>query len=193
MEIGMRLLLTTGLALALTACGGGDEVANNSAAPKPTPTPGPMLGGVDLDKPIRASGTAPFWSIYLAPGTIAYSAAPKATPVDFYPIAPRLAGDTASFVTQTPEGDPVTITLTSSACAAGKDQLPLTAEMRIGTRVLKGCAGPEAYEWAERNKVQFEAAQKARAEAAEKAKAEAAQKAKVDAAKAQQPVKSGGN
>jgi hypothetical protein len=35
--------------------------------------------------------------------------------------------------------------------------------------VLKGCAGPDAYEWAERNKAQFEAAQKAKAAKAAKA------------------------
>ncbi|WBY08056.1 hypothetical protein PIB19_00355 [Sphingomonas sp. 7/4-4] len=76
----MRRLLTMGLALALAGCGGGEEVANNSAAPTPTPTPGPMLGGVDLDKPIRATGSAPYWAIYIAPGTIAFADAPAAHP-----------------------------------------------------------------------------------------------------------------
>jgi uncharacterized membrane protein len=146
----MRLLLIAGLALALGGCGGGEDVTNNSAAPtpKPTPTPGPMLGGVNLDKPLRASGSAPRWAIYVAPGTIAYSGAPDATPTDFYPISPKLAGDTARFDTRTPEGAPVTILFTARACAAGKAQLPLTAEVRIGNRTLKGCAGPGAYDWA---------------------------------------------
>lgn len=171
MEKSMPRLLTMGLALALAGCGGGEDAANNSAVatPTPSPTPGPMLGGVDLEKPIRASGTAPFWSIYLAPGTIAYTDAPKAAPVDFYPASPRLVGDSVRFATQTPDAEPVTITLTAKACAAGKAQLPLTAEVRIGSRVSKGCAGPEAYEWAERNRVQFEAAQKAKAEKSSKA------------------------
>ena len=80
MEKRMRPLLTMGLALALAGCGGGEEVANNSAAPTPTPTPGPMLGGVDLDKPIRATGSAPYWAIYIAPGTIAFADAPAASP-----------------------------------------------------------------------------------------------------------------
>ena len=150
MEKRMRLLLTMGLALALAGCGAGEEAANNSDAPTPTPTPGPMLGGVDLDKPIRATGSTPYWAIYIAPGTITYADAPAASPRDFYPISPKLAGDTARFETQTPEGEPVTITLTAKACAAGKESLPLNAEVRIGGRTLKGCAGPGAYDWAAR-------------------------------------------
>lgn len=150
MEKRMRRLLTMGLALALAGCGGGEEVANNSAAPTPTPTPGPMLGGVDLDKPIRATGSAPYWAIYIAPGTIAFADAPAAHPTDFYPISPKLAGDTVRFETQTPEAEPVTITLIAKACAAGKETLPLGAEVRIGNRTLKGCAGPGAYDWAAR-------------------------------------------
>lgn len=150
MEKRMRPLLMMGLALALAGCGGGEEVANNSAAPTPTPTPGPMLGGVDLDKPIRATGSAPYWAIYIAPGTIAFADAPAASPKDFYPISPKLAGDTARFETQTPDAEPVTITLTAKACVAGKETLPLGAEVRIGGRTLKGCAGPGAYDWAAR-------------------------------------------
>lgn len=148
----MRRLTIAGLALALAGCGGGEELANNSIAPTPTPTPGPMLGGLDLNKPLRASGTGPYWVVDIAPGTITYADAPDAAPVDFYPVSPRLAGDTASFETQTPHAEPVTITLTAKACTAGKEQLPLTAEARIGTRVLNGCAGPGVYAWAERAK-----------------------------------------
>ena len=148
----MRRAVIAGLALALAGCGGGEEVANNSAAPTPTPTPGPMLGGVDLNKPLRASGTAPYWAIHIAPGTISFADKPEAAPMDLYPVSPRLAGDTASFDTQTPHAEPVTITLTAETCTAGKAQLPLTAEARIGGRVLKGCAGQGAYEWAERVK-----------------------------------------
>lgn len=156
----MRRLVIAGLALALAGCGGGEELANNSAAPTPTPTPGPMLGGLDLDKPLRASGTGPYWAIQIAPGTITFTDKADAAPVDFYPVSPKLAGDTASFETQTPHAEPVTIMLTAKPCTAGKAQLPLTAEARIGGRVLKGCAGPGAYDWAERKKAQLEAEQR---------------------------------
>lgn len=155
----MRSMLMTGLMLALTACGGGEEPANNSAAaaPKPTPTPGPMLGGVDLYKPIRVAGSGAGWAIYIAPGSITYSDAPNATARDFYPVSPKLAGDTASIETETPEGQPVTIALTAKPCTAGKDALPLTAEARIGARTLKGCAGQATREWVARRMAQIAA------------------------------------
>ncbi|WP_158298791.1 hypothetical protein [Sphingomonas psychrotolerans] len=141
----MRLFLTMGLALALAACGGGDEVVNNSVTPAPTPTPGPMLGGVDLSKPVRATGTGVPWSMDIAPGTIAFLAAPKAARADFYPVSPKLAEGRAVFETQTPEAEPVTITMTGEACTAGKRRLPLAVAARIGTRTLQGCAGPIDY------------------------------------------------
>jgi uncharacterized membrane protein len=145
----MRRLLTAGLVLALTGCSG-EEVAENKAAPTPTPTPGLKLGGADLNRPIRASGAAPYWVLYVAPGTIAFADAADAPSTDFYPVSPTLKGDTARFDTQTPKGEPVTIILTAKTCAAGKAQLPLTAEARIGARTLRGCAGNGAYDWESR-------------------------------------------
>jgi len=136
----MRQMLTLGLLLALAGCGGGEELTNNSVAPSPTPTPGPMLGGIDLDKPLRATG-APGWTIDIAPGTIAYAPSAEAVPVDFYPVSPRVADGRAVFNTQTPEAEPVTIALTGVPCTAGKTRLPLTVEARIGARTLHGCAG----------------------------------------------------
>lgn len=146
----MRRLLTAGLVLALTGCGGGEEVANNTAAPSPTPTPAPNLGGVDLNRPVLASVAAPYWVLYVAPGTIAFADAADAPSTDFYPVSPTLAGDTARFDTQTPRGAPVTIILTATTCWVGKAQLPLTAEVRIGARTLRGCAANGAYDWASR-------------------------------------------
>ena len=140
----MRRAVTLGLVLALAGCGGGEETANK-AVPAATPVSKPLLGGVDLDKPVQASGTGPFWTIYIAPGTIAYSDAPDAaTPTDFFPVSPQLAEGRAVFETKTPDVVPVTITLTAKPCGAGSQSLPLTAEARIGARILRGCAGPTA-------------------------------------------------
>jgi uncharacterized membrane protein len=137
----MGRLLCLGLSLALAGCGGGEAVTNNSVTPTPTPKPTPMLGGVNLDKPITASGAAG-WTLDIAPGTIAYAAATRSPPTDFYPVSPSLTDDRAVFATKTPEAEPVTITLTNKACTAGKETLPLTAEVRIGARTQRGCAGP---------------------------------------------------
>jgi uncharacterized membrane protein len=141
----MRRLLLIGFLLGLAGCGGGEDTGNNGAAPaalvaKPTR---PMLGGVDLNQPVQASGVGPYWAIHIAPGTITYADAPDvAHPTDFYPVSPRLADGRAVFDTKTPEGAPVTITLTAAACTAGKDARPLTAEVRIRARTLQGCAAP---------------------------------------------------
>ena len=138
----MRRVLIMGLLLALTGCGG-DEEAGNNVAPVAKPTSKPMLGGVDLNQPLRASGTGPYWEIHVAPGTITYADAPDAAdPTDFYPVSPKLTDGRAVFDTKTPEAEPVTITLTARACTAGKETLPLAAEARIGARTLRGCAGP---------------------------------------------------
>ena len=141
----MRRVLTMGLLLALAGCGG-EEAVGNKAALVAKPTPKPMLGGVDLNRPVRASGAAPFWEIHIAPGTIVYADAPDAAnPTDFYPVGPALADGRAVFETKTPEAERVTITLTAQPCTAGKQSLPLTAEARIGARTLRGCAGPVPY------------------------------------------------
>jgi uncharacterized membrane protein len=138
----MRRVLSLGFLLALAGCGG-EEPGNNNAAPVTKPVPKPMLGGVDLNQPVRASGAAPYWAIHIAPGTIAYSDAPDmADLTDFYPVSPKLADGRAVFDTKTPEAEPVTIILTAQACTGGKQALPLTAEVRIGGRTLRGCAGP---------------------------------------------------
>lgn len=142
----MRRVLTMGLLLVLAGCGGGEEVAGNKAAPVAKSLPKPMLGGVDLNRPVRASGAAPYWEIHIAPGTIVYADSPDAADsIDFYPVGPKLADGRAVFETRTPETEKVTITLIAQACTAGEQTLPLTAETRIGARTLRGCAGPVPY------------------------------------------------
>ncbi len=138
----MRRVLTMGLFLALAGCGGAEE-AKEKAPPVAKLASKPMLGSVNLNLPVRASGARPDWAIHIAPGTIAYADTPDmANPTDFYPVSPRLADGRAVFETRTPEAERVTITLTARTCTAGKQALPLTAEARIGARTLRGCAGP---------------------------------------------------
>lgn len=117
--------------LMLAACGA-DETTNQ-AVPTPTPTPGPKLAGVELNKPLRATGTG--WTLDIAPGRLTYQAG-KAAPVELYPIAPALAADRARYVTKTTDGAAVTIDLIARAC----DAAPLAVEATMGERKLTGCA-----------------------------------------------------
>jgi uncharacterized membrane protein len=137
---GMRALpIALALALGLAGCGSSEEQADNAANNSVVELPrGPMLGPVDLSLPVEAGGDRPFWRMRVAPGRINHAAAPGATPAEYYPIAPEVQGDSATWATQTPEGEPVTLTLTLAACGEGR---PLRAEARIGTRRLEGCAG----------------------------------------------------
>jgi uncharacterized membrane protein len=143
----MRILVLTG-ALALGACG--SEPAQENAAANitaaPTPPPSLMFGKVDLLKHVRAFGTEPYWIVDLAPGTIEFTdfSAEKPEPQPFYYVPPAIADGTARYTTRNRAGDAVVLTLTAEPCLeAGEeeDTQPLTAELRIGARTLRGCAG----------------------------------------------------
>jgi uncharacterized membrane protein len=104
---------------------------------------GPMLGPVDLSLPVRAQGGAGGWTLDVAPGRLLFRARGDDAPTDFYPVMPDVQGGRAAYATQDPAGDRVTIVLTDAKCGQG-GAAPLTAELRIGGRALRGCAGPKA-------------------------------------------------
>lgn len=128
----MRIAIGIAAMLALAACGS-DEQPKNEATPTPTPTPGPKLAGIDLNKPVRASGTG--WTLDIAPGRLTYQAG-KTAAVELYPIGPILSADRARYVTKTTDGAAATIDLIAKDCG----DAPLTAAVAIGPRTLKGCA-----------------------------------------------------
>lgn len=146
-KIAMRFVLLAAPFL-LAGCGSDEPVDNAANVAAPVLRKGPMLGSVDLSQPVRASGPSPFWALEIAPGRITYtdSAGKGGKVTDFYPVSPRIDADHAVFPTQTPEGETVTITLTRAQCAEkeeeGKSPVtdPLTAELKMGARVLTGCA-----------------------------------------------------
>ena len=134
--------------LALASCGSNETPDNaaNVAAPEP---PRPRLGDVDLTKPVRATDAALSWALEIAPGSISFTRfagrGGEASVTDFYPIGPTIDADKAVWNTKDPRGARVTITLTRAACREEGEpavRRPLTAELRIGERVLHGCAGP---------------------------------------------------
>lgn len=139
----MRYAIAVPLLLGLCGCGG--EPAANAVAKAPRPQM--MLGAVDLLKPIRAVGTEPYWTLDMAPGDIIFTdfAAADPQPEPFYAVAPAIAGDTATYTTKNVAGTAVVLALTLDACTstgeAGTTE-PLAVELRIGARVLRGCAGP---------------------------------------------------
>ncbi|MBC9032383.1 hypothetical protein IAG41_08265 [Sphingomonas sp. JC676] len=145
LEIPTMRFLLLAMPLLLAGCGSDESADNVANIAAPVLRKGPMLGSVDLSQPVRASGASPFWALEIAPGRITYTnfagAGGKVT--DLYPVSPKVDADRAVFATQTPDGDVVTITLTRAECTekgAPPVTDPLTAELKIGARVLAGCA-----------------------------------------------------
>lgn len=141
----MRAILLGAVLIPLGGCGSdaGENAAANIVEARPVPPP--MLGGVNLNEAIRATGTAPRWTIDVAPGAILYTGpvVGQGTPTDFYPVTPKLSAGVATFPTQTPSGEPVVITLRAEPCGnAAAATLPLRADVTIGGRSFGGCAGP---------------------------------------------------
>lgn len=154
----MKLMLVAALlagSFALSGCGGGKvdtgNVAEGNAAaakPKPKVFPKLMLGDFDLNQLVRAFGTEPYWTLDMGPGTLTYTDfsvdKPEARP--FYWADPVIAGDTATYTTRNVAGDAVVLVLTRKDCLeAGEDEAttPLTAILKIGSKTLRGCAGPK--------------------------------------------------
>jgi uncharacterized membrane protein len=144
----MRIWVIAGL-LALGGCGSKQPVDNGAAAEAPAAAAGPQLGGVPLDAPIRATDNALTWSLEIAPGAISFTRFADGDDDDdvsqFYPVSPKLANGEAVWTTSDAAGAAVTITLSNADCTeqgAPTVDRPLTAELRVGDKVLKGCAGP---------------------------------------------------
>jgi uncharacterized membrane protein len=147
----MRILMLVAV-LALGGCG---SKPTEKPTPKPKPTatkPMAMLGTVDLTKPVHVFGVEPGWSLDVAPGDISFAdfSGESIDPQPFFPVSPQLAGDRASWTTRNVAGETVVLTLTAKECLeAGEpeDSQPLTAELKIGAKTLKGCAGAKVSEF----------------------------------------------
>lgn len=135
-------VLAIALMVVLAGCGSSETPANLTAKKKVELRGGPMLGRVDLSKPVEAAGVRPFWRMGIAPGRITFTDRSGGALTDFYPVTPQVSGDRAVYSTQTSEGERVTLTLSLVPC--GEEKQPLTAELIIGTRRLTGCAGRPA-------------------------------------------------
>jgi uncharacterized membrane protein len=137
----MRPLFAALAVLTLAACSPAEE----AVPPPEAPEPAPVLGGVDLAKPVRALGTEPFWSLELTGTEMVYTApeppgqrAPQPNPV--------VQGTTATWEAETADGTALSVTLIATECSDGMSDrtYPLTAMVKIGELALTGCAASVA-------------------------------------------------
>lgn len=132
----LAVLLTLPLFLACSGETSAPETADAAEVAEPV-----MLGSVDLNQPLRAIGTEPFWAVEITPATLTYSGVDR--PEQTLPSpGPDVQGTTAVYVVET-EGEPsMTVTLMTTDCSDGmSDRIyPLTAMVEIGDETLNGCA-----------------------------------------------------
>jgi uncharacterized membrane protein len=137
----MRPLFAVLTVLTLTAC----SQAEAPDQPDTPPEPAPVLGGVDLARPVRALGTEPFWSVELNGTEMVYTTpeppgqrAPQPDPV--------VQGTTATWEAETADGTAMRVTLVATECSDGMSDrtYPLTAMVKVGDLELTGCAASTA-------------------------------------------------
>ena len=107
--------------------------------------PPPSLGGINLDQPLRALGTEPFWAVELQPDVMIYSGVDR--PEQRAPRPRRtVSADEAVFRGTTEAGAALAVTLTPAICSDGmSDRIyPLAARVEIGPERLSGCAASAA-------------------------------------------------
>ncbi len=134
----MRPFLLAVAVLAVAACSSEPETPTE---PAPAPEPAPVLGGVDLSRPVRLLGTEPFWGIDLTGTEIVYAGADRPEQRGPQP-KPTVQGTVATLETTTTAGTDIAITLTATECSDGMSDrtYPLTALVQVGEETLMGCA-----------------------------------------------------
>ncbi len=138
----MRVLASIVLILTLAAC---TDPAPSEPAPPPAPAPA-VLGGVDLNQPLRALGTEPFWAVEITPEDLAYTAVDAAELRAANP-GPTIQGTTAVYAAAAPDGTALVVTLIATECSDGMSDrvYPLTARVEVGPQTLNGCAASVAF------------------------------------------------
>ena len=128
--------------LILAACSR-DETPDQ---PAPEPAgPETVLGEVNLEEPLRALGTEPFWAVTIDGNGLVYSGVDR--PEERAPNAgPQMAGTTATWSGQTDQGRGIRVTLIETQCSDGMSDrtYPLTAVVKVGEETLTGCAATTA-------------------------------------------------
>lgn len=102
-----------------------------------------ILGGVDLNAPLRVLGTEPFWGVDISRAGLVYSGLDR--PEQRADNGgPTVQGTTADWSATTDQGAALRITLIDTDCSDGMSDrtYPLTARVVIGQETLNGCAAP---------------------------------------------------
>lgn len=140
----LPLLALAALSLSLAACSNSGDTP--SAAPSPAPATPAVLGDVDLNQPLRAIGTEPFWGIDITPETLVYSGVDEPT-VTMPNPGPTVQGTTAVYAAAGADGATLVVTLIATECSDGMSDrvYPLTARAELGSKTLNGCAASVAF------------------------------------------------
>lgn len=137
----MRPALAVLVLLALAGCSPAEAPDQPPAPPETTP----VLGGVDLARPVRVLGNEPFWSVELTGSEMVYTT-PDSPARRARQPAPVVQGTTATYATETADGAALKVTLVATECSDGMSDrtYPLTAMVRLGDLDLTGCAAASA-------------------------------------------------
>jgi uncharacterized membrane protein len=145
-------LLLTLAALALTGCNKPAEAPAPAVEPAPAatpapvpevkapPAPAPVLGGVDLTKPVNALGTEPFWGLEIRTDQIKFSGMDRPDKLTANRGA-VIEGDTATWRAAS-AGVDLSVALTAGQCSDGMSDrtYPLKAHVEVGGELFDGCA-----------------------------------------------------
>ena len=148
MRLSAAAVLT--LFFAVAACSPSAETPPEAA---PTAPADPiMLGGVDLNQPLRALGTEPFWGVAITPEALVYSGVDRPEQRASNP-GPEVQGTTAVYTATLDQGSGsssaerdspsiMVVTIIATECSDGMSDrvYPLTARVELGEETLNGCA-----------------------------------------------------
>lgn len=119
--------------------------ALNACASTTPPAPAsPILGGVNLDQPIRALGTEPFWSLEARGEALVFTGVDR--PEQHLTARREVAADAVVYRGTTSGGLDVMMKLHPADCSDGmSDRIyPLTARVEFAGERLSGCAASVA-------------------------------------------------
>ena len=130
------------LALLAAAC---SEPAVEAPASSEPPEAA-VLGGVDLNQPLRALGAEPFWGVDITRDALVYSAVDSEGLRAANP-GPTIQGTTAVYASAAEDGTALVVTLMATECSDGMSDrtYPLTARVELGGQTLNGCAASTAF------------------------------------------------